>query len=232
MRPTVLVTSPARGGLGLWGMSRLVLWAVGARPRRVRPGDPAPRWSAIDGVVLGGGVSIDPARYDEPIAREARVDPARDALELDVLAEAEARALPVLGICRGAQLLNVSRGGSLHQDLRQSWPRHSPRRHLRACKRVEVSEGSCAHRALGRTSLKVNSIHRQGVARVGSGLRVSARDELGIVQAIEDESARFVLGVQWHPELLPHRSAHRALFQTLVDAAWPEPVASGAHASR
>ncbi|MGE0788074.1 MAG: gamma-glutamyl-gamma-aminobutyrate hydrolase family protein [Sandaracinaceae bacterium] len=219
MRPTILVTSPARGGFGLWGMSRVLLFLLGADPTRARPGDELPRWSEIDGVVLGGGVSIDPAHYDEPIVAESRLDPDRDALELHVLANAYARGLPVLGICRGCQLLNVFRGGSLHQELMREFPRHSPRRQLRAVKRVLVDEDTRVHDAIERSVVWCNSIHRQGVARVGEGLRVSARDELGVVQAIEDVRARFVLGVQWHPELLPHRRAHRALFRALVAAA-------------
>jgi putative glutamine amidotransferase len=176
-------------------------------------------WRDIDGVVLGGGANLAPALYGQELRVESAIDPERDALELDMLAMASARGLPVLGICRGAQLLNVRRGGTLHQQLKDHYPDHQERVQVLAKKSITVVARTRLADIGGRATLRVNSLHRQGVDQVGRGLVVSARDDLGIVQAIEDPDAPFVIGVQWHPEYMPLKSSQRRLFRALVAAA-------------
>ena len=145
-------------------------------------------------------------------------DPARDALETRLLADALARGLPVLGICRGQQLLNVHFGGSLHQDLRGFYVEDRETRTILPRKRVRTEPGTRLRRLLG-PETRVNALHRQGVDDLGDGVRVAARDRNGIVQAVEHASRPFVLGVQWHPEYLPQVAGQRAIFRALVDAA-------------
>lgn len=195
-----------------------MLRLAGAVPVRMHPAGREPRWDRIDGVVLGGGADVDPERYGEAPLPGARLEPERDAMEWEVLAHTMKAGLPLLGICRGAQMMNVQRGGDLHLDLTLVHPAHSPAWTLRATKGVALVAKSAVARATGSTALRVNSMHRQGVARLGDGLVVSARDSLGIVQAIEDPHARFCVGVQWHPELMPWRTSQRALFRSLVEA--------------
>jgi putative glutamine amidotransferase len=145
-------------------------------------------------------------------------DAARDALERDVLARAIEAGLPILGICRGAQLLNVFFGGTLYPDVRQYFGEAEVRTVLPR-RRVSADPASHLARVIGATSFKVNALHRQAVRAVGTGWAVVARDECGIVQAIEERDHRFRLGVQWHPEYIPQEPRQRALFADLVSAA-------------
>ena len=147
-----------------------------------------------------------------------RGDPARDALEMKLLADAVARGLPVLGICRGQQLLNVYFGGSLHQDLSSFYVEDAATRTILPRKRIVPEPGSKLGRLFG-NGTRVNALHRQGVDTLGRGIRVAARDRNGIVQAVEHEDLPFVAGVQWHPEYLPQLPSQRALFAALVDEA-------------
>lgn len=218
-KPRVVVTGPSRGGRAVRWMTALALQRAGGAAIVVTPQAPAIEWDTIDGVILGGGDDVDPARYAEDAHAEARIDRARDALEWGVIERALERELPILAICRGAQLLNVFHGGTLHQDLQAAFVGHSPRIQLFARKRVEVARGSRLHQALGVDTLRVNSLHRQGIARIGRGLVASARDTLSIVQGIERPHGPLLMGVQWHPELLPAHAAQRRLFAALVRAA-------------
>lgn len=140
---------------------------------------------------------------------------ARDAMEMKLLGDAVRRGLPVLGICRGEQLLNVYFGGSLHQDLATFYVEDPATRTILPRKRVELEAGSRLIQLLGPDE-RVNALHRQGVDRIGDGLVVAGRDRNGIVQAIEHESLPFVVGVQWHPEYLPQIASQRAIFRALV----------------
>jgi putative glutamine amidotransferase len=150
-------------------------------------------------------------------AKIASVDPARDALEMNLLAGAVARGLPVLGICRGAQLINVFFSGSLHRSLAGFYVEDSELRTILPLKRVTVVADSNLSRLLrGRANLRVNALHRQAISRLGSEIRVAATDRNSIVQAVEHARLRFVLGVQWHPEYLPQLPEQRALVAALV----------------
>jgi putative glutamine amidotransferase len=133
-----------------------------------------------------------------------------------LIGEAVARRLPVLGICRGAQLLNVHFGGSLHCELAGFYKEDPETRTILPHKRIVVTPGTKLDSLLGDELRRVNALHRQAIDRLGGGLRVAARDRNGIVQAIEHETLPFVLGVQWHPEYLPQVPQQRALFDSLV----------------
>jgi putative glutamine amidotransferase len=147
------------------------------------------------------------------------LDAARDRLEKALLRDALQRGIPILGICRGMQLLNVVTGGNLHQSLEGFYTEHPELRSVLPRKAVSIAPDSNLRRALGMTEARVNALHSQAIDRLGAGMRVSARDPNGIIQAIEHEHAPFVVGVQWHPEYIPQRSEQRALFAGLVEAA-------------
>lgn len=217
--PRIVVTGPSRGGRTARWFTAFSVRRVGGLPLPVTPDAPVVDWDEVDAIVLGGGSDVDPARYREAPILTDDLDPRRDELEWEVLEQATARALPVLGICRGAQLLNVFSGGTLHQRLRDVVDEHDDRRQLLALKHIRVERGSRLHHALGTTELRVNSLHRQGVARLGIGLIASAYDRFGVVQGIERPHGPFCVGVQWHPELLPGRTSQRRLFAALVRAA-------------
>ena len=168
--------------------------------------DPSEALQLIDGLVLAGGADIDPGSYGEPTHSET-VDtvPERDAFEIALTRAAIERDLPVLGICRGMQLINVARGGTLLQHLPERHGHHEHRRVVGsfdgADHDVVLSEGSLAARAAGELSHATKSHHHQGVDRLGAGLTVSGVSTLDdLPEAIELPERRFVLGVQWHPE--------------------------------
>ena len=143
-------------------------------------------------------------------------DGARDDLETGLLRGADARGLPVLGICRGAQLMNVHRGGSLFRDLTDFYMESTQVTTLLPYKPVVLELDSRLAHILARDRCRVNSLHRHAVKDTGDGMVVVAREETGVVQAIEDPSRAFFIGVQWHPEYLPQRPEQRRLFDALV----------------
>jgi putative glutamine amidotransferase len=181
-------------------------------------GDAAAYLERLDGICLSGGPDLDPAAYGAP-ERHAELgptEPGLDAFELELARAADARGLPILGICRGAQALNVARGGTLHQHL----PGHRQTEPVTATTHtVHVERGSQLARIAGAGVLRVNTFHHQAVDVLGRGLRAVAHAADGIVEAIEDPGPRLVLGVQWHAEGLLGQPRHRALFEALVEAA-------------
>jgi putative glutamine amidotransferase len=179
----------------------------------------------LDGLVItGGAFDVSPELYGEaPRPGCGPIRPERTLFEKDLLEAALARRLPVLGVCGGMQLLNVVRGGTLHQDLpsdlgirghEQAPPRDVPSHD------VEVAAGTQLAAVLGAGRLPVNSTHHQAVRDPGAGVLVSARAPDGVIEAIEVPDLPFALGVQWHPEaVMAHEPRHAALYRGLVDAA-------------
>jgi putative glutamine amidotransferase len=183
----------------------------------------------LDALVVSGGPDIDPVLYGaKPHPQLGPVEHDADPRELAVLRAAEDRGLPILAICRGMQMVNVARGGTLWQDLPTDRP--SPILHRQTAPgsqpthRVHVAPGTLLGRLTrgeddGGATLAVNSFHHQAVRELGEGLRVSARADDGVVEAIEATDRPFLVGVQWHAESLASRAAQGALFRALVDAA-------------
>ena len=192
---------------------------AGGRPVLIPPSEDgvAETLAAVDGLVFSGGSDLDPDLYDdEPHEATAGVVPERDRAELALLEAALARDMPVLAVCRGSQVLNVARGGDLVQHLPDvvgdDKHKHTPGTF--ADHDVTLEPGTRLAELVGDRAA-VKSHHHQGFGRVGRGLRVAAHAEDGTVEAVEDPSHRFALGVLWHPEA----GGDRKLFEELVGAA-------------
>jgi putative glutamine amidotransferase len=202
----------------------------GALPVLIPLGLARPQLAALvarlDGLVFSGGGDIAPARYGGvPHPLVAGVDPDRDQVELDLFAEAMARRRPLLGICRGMQLMNVALGGTLYEDVlaqhpggikHQYWP-DMPRDRL--SHEVTIAPQSRLAAILGSTRAAVNSLHHQGVRRLADGLVATAHAPDGLIEAFELPEHPFALAVQWHPEWLPPAAAMAPLFAALTAAA-------------
>jgi len=222
MQPIIAVTMKAEG-YGDW------VRQGGGKPRLVVPGMQNPL-RAVSGLLLTGGGDIDPALYGEDNRRSRRVDRERDKFELDLLQQALSRNLPVLGVCRGMQLLVVAGGGSLYQDLSEliidSDNRdrvcHRGHDHTDTDHPVEIEPNSFLAGSIGQPgqlTLSVNSHHHQGIRNLPAGLRISARSRDGLIEAVESASDRCVRGIQWHPERWRVESSGLIMKQFLADAA-------------
>jgi gamma-glutamyl-gamma-aminobutyrate hydrolase PuuD len=195
--------------------------AAGAQPR-LEEAKSGIRLGECAGLLLTGGTDVDPAMYGEVRAPETEPpDQERDSLEAALIGEALARDIPLLAICRGMQILNVARGGSLVQHLPGAarHVRRTPDRAL-AAHSVSIEPGTLLAEVAQQSSWEVNSRHHQAIARLGAGLRICARDpEDGTVEAVDLPGRRFVLAVQWHPEdQAPCDAEQRKLFQRFCAA--------------
>lgn len=220
-RTRIGITKPAKGEWLVHLAIRMGVRLAGGRPvtlsetHRHSP-------SEIDGLVFSGGLDVNPHLYEKDPDPETRYDDGRDEHEMAWARLGWDHNIPMLGICRGAQLLNVSRGGDLHQVVDETnaakYP-SGPFGYAFFRKRVDIKPRTRLQRLLGTSVVKVNSLHRQAVNRAGEGLIVSAcESDGGGVQAIESDTDRFLIGVQFHPELLLYRPDMRNLFRALVAA--------------
>jgi gamma-glutamyl-gamma-aminobutyrate hydrolase PuuD len=228
MRPIVGITSYAETARwGAWEAPAALIplsyvraiEAAGGRALLVPPSTDGVEETldALDGLLLSGGADLDPESYGAEAHPETNgVRPERDRAELALLEGALARDMPVLAVCRGSQVLNVARGGDLVQHLPEvlGSERHKETPGVFADHAVEILPDTKLHDVIG-THAPVKSHHHQGYGRLGEGLRESARADDGTIEAIEDPSRRFALGVLWHPE----EGEDAALFEALVEEA-------------
>jgi putative glutamine amidotransferase len=208
------------------GMTYLrAIEVAGGMPVVLPPlGDAEAYLERLDGVCLSGGPDLDPAAYGaaERHAELGPTEPDLDAFELALARAALERGIPVLGVCRGAQALNVALGGTLHQHL----PGHRQIEPATASTHtVHVEPGSRLAHLVGTRPLRVNSFHHQAVDALGHGLRAVAHSADGTIEAIEAPGPHLILGVQWHAEGLAQQPRHGALFEALVAAAATPEVA-------
>jgi len=240
-RPVIGVTGPDRGGLAAWLFSWWAVRRAGGRARWIRPGKPTPL-ERLDGLIIGGGADVgDPDNFDNMSkprkltfgrwlvgvaiwllrilfrrSRGSRDDGARDRLEFALVEAAREEGIPMLGICRGAQLINRAFGGTLNRDLSDFYEERPNPRSVFPSKDVLIEPGSRLALVLDTEACRVNALHAHAVDEVGAGLRVVAREENGVVQAIEATGDDWILGVQWHPEYLPQSPRQRRIFEALV----------------
>jgi putative glutamine amidotransferase len=249
MAPRPLIAVPAyrlapgrverwpEGGYGVPAPYLEALRRAGARTAVLSPGEvaePDELLDPFDGLLLVGGGDVDPARYGAVLgAHDYAVDPERDAFEIALLGAAERAGMPTLCICRGAQVMNVAYGGTLHQhlpDVDGLLEHGVPLEDTAAMHDVEPAPGSkLAATNETPSALRCSSHHHQGIAVVGEGLNVSGRTSDGLVEAIERDTddGAWMLGVQWHPEeTAAEDPSQQALFDTLVRLAGDRAVSA------
>ena len=176
----------------------------------------------LDGILFIGGEDIDPKYYGEPVAGSEKIVPERDSLEMQLFDAFYRARKPVLGICRGMQLMNVFFKGSLIQDIsseKKGYLEHvqSSEGGFAPAHGVSVTKGTLLASLVGE-SVRVNTLHHQAARKVGEGLIVAAESEDGIIEAVEMPEYPFMLGVQWHPERLGEEP-HFNIFKAFVSAA-------------
>lgn len=180
--------------------------------------------NVIDGLVLSGGHDVEPLRYKEqPLMRIGQTFPERDTFDIHLVERALDRDIPVLGICRGHQILNVALGGSLYQDLSYipsceikhdqysdpSLPTHE----------VDIEPNSRLHRIVGQTRVRTNSFHHLAIKELAKDLQVVALSDDGVIEAVEHKEKAHVMGVQWHPEMMAAKQDvyMSKLFHSLIE---------------
>lgn len=214
---TIGISGPARRSLA-HRLINLGLKLHGARTHYIRPGSTVDV-SMLDGLVLSGGTHVAPELFGQQSTVTARYDTRRDQTDQRLLADARQLKLPVLGICRGAQLINVFHGGSLCQNVTPLRVHTQHRPLLLPMQRVRLVRNSRLGRLMHSPAIGANRIHSQAIKRLGKGLRVVAVDNDWFVQAIENTGDQWLMGVQWHPEYLLYHAGHRRIFSHFVHAA-------------
>lgn len=211
-KPLIAVTGPDKKLRFGWWATRFMLWMCGLNghyitPKRHRLPD------RVRGVIIGGGDDIEPKHYGLTGDGGATYDLARDALELDIFRNAYESGVPILGICRGSQLINIALGGNLHQDIRPLRQKTPNKNSIFAVKQALLEANTKLQRIIEKDSIPINSLHNQAVDTIAEPLRRAATDMDGFVQAIEHREHEFIIGVQWHPEYMPYAGAQRKLLK-------------------
>lgn len=216
-RPVIAVTGPDGRYPIAWWATRLAVFMAGGNAVRLTPsnfrGHQKERFQAI---IIGGGSDIDAALYGGENADHSRIDSERDLFETEMIRHALDTDLPILGICRGAQLINVVLGGSLLSDVRLLREHTSNRRTPFPRKTAIAESNGFLLDAIDSDQWRINSLHSQAIDRLGEGLKVVARDFDSLVQGVESVNHRWLVGVQWHPEYLIYLRRQRRIFCDLV----------------
>lgn len=221
-KPRIGITSSdQRNKLAVFAIKRAVRRS-GGMPVVLTPKNKLYPLDSLQGLVISGGTDIEPQQYKAQNDPQVSYDPDRDQMEKALVGHAFIKRLPILGICRGFQMMNVAKGGTLHQNLSDFFKDFIPTRSTfaKTMSRRQVtleSHGKLAMIMQQTKHLKVNSIHHQGINILSDEFKIVARDIHGIVQAIESvDPFHFAIGVQWHPEYMPFSKRQRMLFKHLI----------------
>lgn len=222
-KPAIGITKPDNSDL----MAFMAIWAgvtlAGGKPVMMTPSNHDSASANISGLILGGGKDIFPDLYNESPKEEYQYDTNRDEMEVLWAGRAINESIPALGICRGAQLMNVACGGTLHKNVAEAYDdAHYPDGFLHHAfyrKTIRLNKGTLLAKIIGKDDIKVNSIHKQSISVLGKDLEINASEDNGVIQAISHKSHPFFLGVQFHPEFLIYRRTFRNIFRTLIEKA-------------
>lgn len=246
-QPVIGVTGPAKGGLGNWLITKFLLQWHGANPCYLSSDLAKIPDNLQGLIISGGadidperyGKDPDSLPHEQkkqqypwwafffyPIVKlyklafgvgSIEVDRERDELEWQLLESALNKRLPVFGICRGMQLMNVFAGGSLHHNVNVLENGTPYKKSIFGVRHINIERDSVFYNIWETPDCYINSLHNQGIDEMGKGLKVSARDDNGLIQAIEHTSHHFAIGVQWHPEYMPHKVLQMKLIKAFVE---------------
>lgn len=220
-RPLIAITRPSKSRKLIDACLWVSVFLGGGRPFLLKPHHDY-KHVKFDGLLISGGTDVHPHEFGGRPKKNYSYDKARDALEKTMFKRAEDAARPILGICRGAQLMNVVRGGTLVMDIThqlkcQNYPENNFKK-IFFRKPIKLNRHSLIHQLFGHDHVQVNSFHTQCVKELGAGFKGTARERVHIIQAIED-SKKQILGVQFHPEFMFYRRDCRRVFKWLCDKA-------------
>lgn len=220
-KPIIGITSSDKRNVIMWLLTKLSVKTAGGIVRDTHPSLPN-GFDECDGYIITGGEDIDPAMYAEKNIAAINVNPARDTLEKNIIEHALNKQKPILGICRGAQMINVACGGSLHQNAQDYYKDFIPTTSLLGKvfvrRPINITPDSLLHHLMHVKAAKVNSLHHQAIKELGNNLIIIAKTEGDMIQAIQNTNTPEprILGVQWHPELMPFSKKQRAIFKWIV----------------
>ncbi len=221
-KPKIGITKPFQKDRFAYAAIWLGVKVAGGQPVKIEPVEGYQQHD-IQGLILGGGTDVFPGRFNQVPKEEYEYDQERDEMEVFWAERAIEENIPALGICRGAQLMNIMCGGSLHMDVSLAykdaiypsgfWSEALYR------KNIMIEQGSLFHKVIGNVNIDVNSLHKQSIDRLGKDLHIDAKEKNGVIQAISMPDHPFFLGVQFHPEFLTYRKQFRNIFHALVTTA-------------
>ena len=219
-KPLIGFTSSTNHYDLLHKFTRFAIWLAGGRAVRLHSKKPNYDLE-LDGLVVSGGTDLHPSRFRETAKPKYIYDEKRDELEFAWIDKADKADIPILAICRGAQVLNVARGGSLHMNVAKVYEKAKYPGSLIARvfyrKTMHIADETLLRSVLKTDKCDVNSMHVQSVDRLGDNLVISGQEKNGVVQGIEDPYKKFVLGVQFHPEVLIYQKRFRNLFSFFIE---------------
>ncbi|WP_281950416.1 gamma-glutamyl-gamma-aminobutyrate hydrolase family protein [Nitrosophilus kaiyonis] len=213
----ILVTGSDRGSKIAWSFIKFILKTYKTKPIFISPKN-FNKNIEFNGLIISGGIDINPSLYGETSYKFSNFDIKRDEMELFFLEKALMKNLPVFGICRGMQLINVFFEGTLHFDIKDLDLNHPHPKTPLPLKDVFIKKDSHLYKIIMSERIKVNALHHQAVDKIGLGLKKSAYDKNHIIQAIEHETLN-ILGVQWHPEFMPYLKSSQKIFNNFIKKA-------------
>ncbi|MFP4663869.1 MAG: gamma-glutamyl-gamma-aminobutyrate hydrolase family protein [Bacteroidales bacterium] len=225
-KPVIGITrAPDKGFTLQFFMLQLSVFIAGGKPATLKVYEEE-KARRIDGLLIGGGRDVYPAMYQQEAIPGNPYNRVQDDMESKWLYWAMKYNLPVMAICRGAQLMNVVKGGTIYHNLtaifeNADYP-HSIWSYNFFRKKIHITTDSLLYKITGKDEIYVNSIHKRAIDKVGTGLKVTSREPNGIIQSIEDPSHRFFIGMQFHPERLLYLKKFRKIFRFFVKTAGKE----------
>ncbi len=217
-KPLVGICLPDKGNFFAYLFIKWNLKIQGATSVRLRPSKNNIDFKRLDGVILSGGNDIDPTLYGaNKDAHNTELDKKRDAFELEIIDKAYKEELPILGICRGAQLINIYFEGNLYAKILDLDEYLIHQNSIFPIKEAKVKKNTDLHSAVEEDEILINSIHNQAINKVGEDLEVSSKHE-SIIESVEKKDYPFLLALQWHPEYLIYLKEHRNIFKKFVKA--------------